>query len=255
MLRENPQPRRKSLIGPTYKVTIIMLVIGQIQVSVAMEIKPLKDFLAERYYLSLVQFFISFLSIQLYGFFYHLIVKKPMWVRVLAGLWTYEVNTMSIMKPAKRAPYLSLILSVFLTFLMMIISVIYGNKAIKHQRGLFTTRNKVILWSERIFVLTCFGIIVCAEMKRVAIEFPTLLLYTMISNVFVVIFAASLRRPHFYHYDSNGDYILIGQLYYLNFFALYMGYVWTTASFLELMGWDADVEGIFKYLFYREETE
>jgi len=41
----------------------------------------------------------------------------------------------------------------------------------------------VILWSERIFVLTCFGIIVCAEMKRVAIEFPTLLLYTMISNV------------------------------------------------------------------------
>jgi len=37
MLRENPQPRRKSLIGPTYKVTIIMLVIGQIQVSVAME--------------------------------------------------------------------------------------------------------------------------------------------------------------------------------------------------------------------------
>nr|XP_016930187.1 uncharacterized protein LOC108009950 isoform X2 [Drosophila suzukii] len=250
MLRENPQPRRKSLIGPTYKVTIIMLVIGQIQVSVAMEIKPLKDFLAERYYLSLVQFFISFLSIQLYGFFYHLIVKKPMWVRVLAGLWTYEVNTMSIMKPAKRAPYLSLILSVFLTFLMMIISVIYGNKAIKHQRGLF-----VILWSERIFVLTCFGIIVCAEMKRVAIEFPTLLLYTMISNVFVVIFAASLRRPHFYHYDSNGDYILIGQLYYLNFFALYMGYVWTTASFLELMGWDADVEGIFKYLFYREETE
>ncbi|XP_050743400.1 uncharacterized protein LOC108022898 isoform X2 [Drosophila biarmipes] len=137
MLRESPQPRRKSLIGPTYKVTIIMLVVGQIQVSVAMEIKPLKDFLAERYYLSLVQFLISFLSIQLYGFFYHLIVKKPMWVRVLAGLWTYEVNTMSIMKPAKRAPYLSLILSIFLTFLMMVISVIYGNKAVKHQRGLF----------------------------------------------------------------------------------------------------------------------
>uniref|UniRef100_A0A6P4E3P0 Uncharacterized protein LOC108037724 isoform X2 n=2 Tax=Drosophila rhopaloa TaxID=1041015 RepID=A0A6P4E3P0_DRORH len=183
MLRESPELRQKSLVGPTYRVTIIMLVIGQIQVSAAMEITPLKDFLAERYYLSLVQFLISFLSIQLYGFFYHLIVKKPMWVRILAGFWTYEVNTMSIMKPAKRAPYFSLIVSVFLTFLMMSISVIYGNKAVHQRRGLFTSRNKVILWSERIFVLTCFGIIVCAEMKRVTIEFPTLLVYTIISNV------------------------------------------------------------------------
>ncbi|KMY92739.1 uncharacterized protein LOC6733836 isoform X2 [Drosophila simulans] len=183
MLRENPPPRQKSWVGPTYRVTIIMLVIGQIQVSVAMEITPLKEFLADRYYLSLVQFVVSFLSIQLYGFFYHIIVKKPMWVRLLAGLWTYEVNTMSIMKPAKRAPYISLILSIFLTFLMMIISVIYGNSAIKHKKGLFTTRHKVILWSERIFVLTCFGIIVCAEMKRVIIEFPTLLVYTILSSV------------------------------------------------------------------------
>ncbi|XP_032570913.1 uncharacterized protein LOC6608478 isoform X2 [Drosophila sechellia] len=143
MLRENPPPRQKSWVGPTYRVTIIMLVIGQIQVSVAMEITPLKEFLADRYYLSLVQFVVSFLSIQLYGFFYHIIVKKPMWVRLLAGLWTYEVNTMSIMKPAKRAPYISLILSIILTFLMMIISVIYGNSAIKHKKGLFVSEELV----------------------------------------------------------------------------------------------------------------
>nr|NP_001286275.1 uncharacterized protein Dmel_CG12914, isoform B [Drosophila melanogaster]AHN56073.1 uncharacterized protein Dmel_CG12914, isoform B [Drosophila melanogaster] len=250
MLRENPPPRQKSWVGPTYRVTIIMLVIGQIQVSVAMEITPLKEFLADRYYLSLVQFVVSFLSIQLYGFFYHIIVKKPMWVRLLAGLWTYEVNTMSIMKPAKRAPYISLILSIFLTFLMMIISVIYGNSAIKHKKGLF-----VILWSERIFVLTCFGIIVCAEMKRVIIEFPTLLVYTILSSVFVIVFGASMRKPNFYRQESTGDYILIGQLYYLNFFALYMGYVWTTASFIELMGWRADIHDIFVYLFYRKNIE
>ncbi|XP_033152877.1 uncharacterized protein LOC117136215 isoform X2 [Drosophila mauritiana] len=255
MLSENPPPRQKSWVGPTYRVTIIMLVIGQIQVSVAMEITPLKEFLADRYYLSLVQFVVSFLSIQLYGFFYHIIVKKPMWVRLLAGLWTYEVNTMSIMKPAKRAPYISLILSLFLTFLMMIISVIYGNSAIKHKKGLFTTRHKVILWSERIFVLTCFGIIVCAEMKRVIIEFPTLLVYTILSSVFVMVFAASMRKPNFYRQESTGDYILIGQLYYLNFFALYMGYVWTTASFIELMGWRADIHDIFVYLFYRKNIE
>jgi len=55
----------------------------------------------------------------------------------------YEVNTMSIMKPAKRAPYISLILSIFLTFLMMIISVIYGNSAIKHKKGLFVSEELV----------------------------------------------------------------------------------------------------------------
>ncbi|XP_017066616.1 uncharacterized protein LOC108104830 [Drosophila eugracilis] len=251
MLRESAPPNR-SFVVPTYRVTIIMLVIGHIQVTVAMEIKPFKDFLAEHYYLSLLQFLISFLSIQLYGFFYHIIVKKPMWVRVLAGVWTYEVNTLSIMKPAKRASYICLIIGVILTIIVMIISIIFGNKSAKYQRGLFTSRHKVILWSERVFVLTCFGIIVCAEMKRVAIEFPTLLTYTLISNVFVLIFAASIRRPNFYHWHSKGDYILIGQLYYLNFFALYMGYVATMASFMELMEWDADVRGVFKILFYRE---
>jgi len=65
----------------------------------------------------------------------------------------YEVNTMSIMKPAKRAPYLSLILSVFLTFLMMIISVIYGNKAIKHQRGLFVGKALTVATDTHLFHL------------------------------------------------------------------------------------------------------
>ncbi|XP_017110459.1 uncharacterized protein LOC108134605 [Drosophila elegans] len=255
MLRENPDPHRKSLVGPTYRVTIIMLFIGQLQVSVAMEIKALKEFLAERYYLSLVLFLVSFLSIQLYGFFYNLIVKQPMWIRILAGFWTYEVNTLSIMKPAKRAPYVSLILSFFLTLLMMIISVIYGNKAVHHRRGLYISRSKVILWSERLYVLTCFGIIVCAEMRRVTIEFSTLFIYTTMSNVFVIIFAASMRRPNFYHYDCNGDYILIGQLYYLNFFALYMGYVYTVASFIELMGWNVTVKSIIEDLFVRKVTD
>ncbi|XP_017054258.1 uncharacterized protein LOC108096852 isoform X2 [Drosophila ficusphila] len=254
MLRDDPLPQ-KTNVWPTYRVTIIMLLLGQVQVAVAMEIKPLKKFLAERYYLSLIQFFISFLSIQLYGFFYSIIVKKPVWARVMAGLWTYEVNTMSIMKPAKRAPHMCLIMSFFLTIVIMIIGVIYGNKATNHRKGLFTSRSKVILWSERIFVLTCFGIIVCAEMRRVAIEFPTLLVYTLISNVFVIIFAASMRRPDFFRPDSSGDHILIGQLYYLNAFALYMGYVWTTSSFLELMEWDVSAVGIIKSLFYKKDVQ
>lgn len=58
---------------------------------------------------------------------------------------------------------------------------------------------------------------------------------------FVIIFAASMRRPGFYHMDSDHDPILIGQLYYLNFYALFMGYVWTMMSgveiFEELMAW------------------
>ncbi|XP_017054257.1 uncharacterized protein LOC108096852 isoform X1 [Drosophila ficusphila] len=136
MLRDDPLPQ-KTNVWPTYRVTIIMLLLGQVQVAVAMEIKPLKKFLAERYYLSLIQFFISFLSIQLYGFFYSIIVKKPVWARVMAGLWTYEVNTMSIMKPAKRAPHMCLIMSFFLTIVIMIIGVIYGNKATNHRKGLF----------------------------------------------------------------------------------------------------------------------
>lgn len=50
-----------------------------------------------------------------------------------------------------------------------------------------------------------------------------------------------MRRPGFYHMDSDHDPILIGQLYYLNFYALFMGYVWTMMSgveiFEELMAW------------------
>ncbi|KAH8254877.1 hypothetical protein KR038_003627, partial [Drosophila bunnanda] len=259
---QGPHGQQKSLVGPTYAVTIAMLVIGQVQVSAVMEIKSVKEYLAKRYFFNLIQFFISFLSIQLYGFFYRMIVNKSIWVRILAGLWTvrtqtmkhahrsrtylhynlqYQVNTLSIMKPAKHAPHFCLAVSFVFTYLMMLISAIYGYAARNHKRGLFISRHKLILWSERLFVVTCFGIIVSAEIKNVNIEFPTLLVYTLMSNVFVVIFAASLRRPNFYHRMDHGDYILIGQLYYLNYFALYMSIVWTTASFLQIMKWDIDL--------------
>ncbi|KAH8370393.1 hypothetical protein KR093_003270 [Drosophila rubida] len=245
----------KVLLRKTYKVTIIMLVIGQAQVMIVMEINVVKEFLGRHYYFSLIQFFMSFISIQLYVFFYHIIVRTSTWKRILAGVWTFEVNTISIMKPARRAPYTSLLVSWVLTFFIMAVSVIYGNIAVKHRRGLFVscihhlqdlslafcnflqvTRHNVIRWSERLFVLTSFGIIVCSEMRRVTIEFPTLFVYSMLSNVFVIIFAASIRKPNFYHMDAIGDHILIGQLYYLNFYALYMGYVWTTAAGFELAG-------------------
>ncbi|XP_001360802.3 uncharacterized protein LOC6590523 isoform X1 [Drosophila persimilis] len=238
--------RTKKILCQTYKVTIIMLIIGQIQVSIFMEIKAVKRFLEEHYYFSLLQFFVSFISIQLYVFFYHMIVQKSSWKRILAGVWTFEVNTISIMKPAKTAPYISLIISVALTFIVMAISLCYGNLAVRHRRGLFVSRHNVIRWSERLFVLTSFGIIVCAEMKRITIEFVTLLVYTTLSNIFVVIFAASIRKPNFYHYEPKGDHILIGQLYYLNFYALYMGYVWTTASWFEIMDWNVKLTDLFK---------
>ncbi|KAM8714468.1 hypothetical protein ACLKA7_014577 [Drosophila subpalustris] len=212
-----------------------MLLVGQIQVLAVMKIQDLKTFLGQHYYLSLVQFFVSFISIQLYVFFYHIIVRTSTWKRILAGIWTFEVNTISIMKPAKKAPYTSLVISWLLTFFIMAVSVVYGNLAVKHRRGLFVSRHNVIRWSERLFVLTSFGIIVCSEMRRNTIEFPTLFVYSMLSNIFVVIFAASIRKPNFYHLDAIGDHILIGQLYYLNFFALYMGYVWTTVSGFELI--------------------
>ncbi|XP_034654451.1 uncharacterized protein LOC117892355 isoform X1 [Drosophila subobscura] len=240
------EKQTRRLLFKTYKVTILMLIIGQIQVSIFMEIKPVKKFLEEHYYVSLLQFFISFISIQLYVFFYHIIVHKPVWKRVLAGVWTFEVNTISIMKPAKTAPYISFIVSFVLTFAIMAISLCYGNLAVNHRRGLFISRHNVIRWSERLFVLTSFGIIVCSEMKRVTIEFPTLLIYTMLSNIFVVVFAASMRKRNFYHFEPPGDHILIGQLYYLNFYALYMGYVWTTASGLQLIGWNISIGDFFK---------
>ncbi|KAH8289464.1 hypothetical protein KR054_005789 [Drosophila jambulina] len=238
MMLQEPEAPQKSLVRPTYLVTIIMLIIGQLQVLAVNEFTPLKDFLAKRYFLSLIQFLVSFLSIQLYGFFYHLIVTKSIWLRILAGLWTYEVNTLSIMKLAKRASYFTLAVSVGFTYLMMLISAIYGCAARRRHRGLFISRHKVILWSERLFVVTCFGIIVCAEMHNIYIEFSTLIAYTLMSNVFVIVFGASLRRPNFYHRKAEGDYILIGQLYYLNFFALYMSIVWTTHAVLDHAGWD-----------------
>ncbi|XP_002004958.2 uncharacterized protein LOC6579061 [Drosophila mojavensis] len=228
----------KKKLKKTYIVTILMLLLGQFQVIIVMEIDPLKRFLMKHYYVSLLHFFVSFISIQLYVFFYHILERKAKWKRFAAGIWTYEVNTISIMKPAKAAPYICLITSWVLTFIVMAISVFYGNCAIKHKRGLFVSRHNVIRWSERIYVLTCFGIIICAEMKRITIEFPALLIYTIISNVFVIIFAASIRKPKFYQVDEVADHILIGQLYYLNFFALYMSYVWTTAAGIELAKWD-----------------
>ncbi|KAH8232145.1 hypothetical protein KR032_000485, partial [Drosophila birchii] len=240
-IMQEPPPEYKNQVRYTYCVTIVMLIVGQIQVFLAMESTSLKNFLEKRYFLSLIQFFVSFLSIQLYGFFYRMIVEKSKWVRILCGLWTYQVNTFSIMKPAKKAPYLSLGISFVLTYLMMGCSALYGHAAKSHKKGLFIPRHKVILWSERIFVLTCFGIIVCAELKHVTFEFPTLLIYTLMSNVFVIIFSASIRRPNFYRTTGQGDYILIGQLYYLNYFALYMGIVWTTASFMDIMQWDDNI--------------
>ncbi|EDW79877.1 uncharacterized protein Dwil_GK17783 [Drosophila willistoni] len=231
----------KKLLCKTYLVTCVMLLIGQIQVAVVMEIKPVKEFLRQHYYVSLVQFFLSFISIQLYVFFYHIIVQKSAWKRILAGVWTFEVNTISIMKPAKKAPYISLLVSLVLTYFIMLVSLIYGNLAVRHRRGLFMSRHNIIRWSERLFVLTSFGIIVASEMKRVIIEFPTLFIYTLLSNVFVIIFAASMRKPNFYHIEMKADNILIGQLYYLNFYALYMGYVWTTAAGIELMGWNVNL--------------
>ncbi|XP_064542615.1 uncharacterized protein LOC135431409 isoform X1 [Drosophila montana] len=150
------------------------------------------------------------------------------------------------MKPSKSSPYLCFLISWVVTFLIMAGSVIYGNMAVKHRRGLFVSRHNIIRWSERLFVLTCFGIIVCSEMSRTSIEFPTLLIYSMISNIFVVVFAASIRKPNFYHVDGVADHILIGQLYYLNFYALYMGIVWTLSSGFILADWDVPLEELFK---------
>lgn len=126
----------------------------------------IKKLLNKYYYLSVMQFFISFLSIQLYVFFFHVLIKLKSWKRVLAGLWTvsvndpyvyiyiyflfiffifisiglqFEMNTISIMKPAKKGHYIYLIISWVLTVLMMIVSVTYGEIAIKHQRGLFVS--------------------------------------------------------------------------------------------------------------------
>nr|XP_017034624.1 uncharacterized protein LOC108083386 isoform X3 [Drosophila kikkawai] len=157
------------------------------------------------------------------------------------------------MKPTKRAPYFCLLISAAITLLIMVISVTYGHIAINHKRGLFISRHNVILWSERIFVLTCFGIIVTAEMKRTMVELPCMIIYTCLSNVFVIVFGASVRRPHFYHDDAPGDYILIGQLYYLNFFALYMSYVWTLDMILEVSEWKMSNRAIVS-LFYSEWT-
>ncbi|KAH8238148.1 hypothetical protein KR032_000130, partial [Drosophila birchii] len=229
--------RRENLAGATYAVTIVMLIFGQMQAIAFVEIKFLNAILGARYGLNLVQFFISFMTIQLYGFFYRIIACKPTWVRLLAGAWTYEINTISIMKPTKRAPYFCHVVSAVATFLMIALSAGYGHIAMKHKRGLFITRSNVILWSERLYVLTCFGIIITVELQRSLVKLPIMVTYMVLSNVYVIIFGASIRRPYFYHYGAPGDYILIGQLYYLNFFALYMSYLWTLELFLQLTGW------------------
>ncbi|XP_030564334.1 uncharacterized protein LOC115765079 isoform X2 [Drosophila novamexicana] len=236
----------RSLLKKTYKVTVIMLLVGQLQVCIINEISFIKRFLEKHYYVSLLQFFISFISIQLYVFFYHVIEKRALWKRILAGIWTFEVNTLSIMKPSKSSPYLCMLISFLVTFLIMGVSVVYGNMAVKHRRGLFVSRHNIIRWSERLFVLTCFGIIVSSEMKRATIEFPTLLVYSLMSNIFVVVYAASIRKPNFYQVNNVADHILIGQLYYLNFYALYMGIVWTLSSGFELANYDTTLATLMK---------
>ncbi|KAH8235403.1 hypothetical protein KR038_007023, partial [Drosophila bunnanda] len=249
IMLQHPKAPQKSLAGPTYGVTIVMLIIGQMQVIAFVEIKTLNDILGARYGLNMAQFFLSFMTIQMYGFFYRIIASKPTWVRLLAGGWTYEINTISIMKPTKRAPYLCLTISAVVTIISMVISMVYGCISMHHKRGLFISRHNVILWSERLFVLTCLGIILTLEMQRVIIELPIMVIYMLLSNVFVIIFGASVRRPHFYHEDVEEDFILIGQLYYLNFFALYMTYLWTLELVLEMTEWkipNKDITFLFK---------
>lgn len=51
----------------------------------------------------------------------------------------FEMNTISIMKPAKKGHFVYLVISWLLTVGMMIVSVVYGEIAIKHQRGLFVS--------------------------------------------------------------------------------------------------------------------
>ncbi|KAH8232875.1 hypothetical protein KR026_001298 [Drosophila bipectinata] len=241
MSPENTPPKRKNSVGLTYAVTIGLLILGQLQALVAVEIDSLKVLRSSRHYFGLGAFFISFISIQLYGFFYHILAKKPWYVRFLAGLWTFEASTLAIMKPVRKPTYLSFFISVFLTYLMLGIGWIYGSISATKRRGCFMSRLRVVLWSERIFALTCFGVIVCAEMKRSGIEITSMLVYTLISNTFVVIFAASMKRQHFFRENIDSDYIFIAQLYYLNLFALCMSYVWAldcfSFSFLNVMYW------------------
>lgn len=41
-----------------------------------------------------MQFFVSFLSIQLYVFFFHVITKLSKWKRVLAAFWTVSLRSL-----------------------------------------------------------------------------------------------------------------------------------------------------------------
>ncbi|KAH8272823.1 hypothetical protein KR018_001116 [Drosophila ironensis] len=235
----------KNLLPFTYAVTIVMLIVGQVQVAIVMEIESIQNFMAKRYYLSVLCFLVSFVSIQLYGFFYEIIATKPWWVRFLAGFWTYETNTISIMKSLYKTEHLSLIVSVLLTYVMMFLSWIYARAVSSHRRAFYTSRLGILLWSERIFVLNCFGIIVCSDMKRLELELFFMIPNTMISTVFVVMFAASLQRPQFFLYNV-GDVLLIGHLHYLNCYALFINYVWTSECFLGVMKWKKTTENTFE---------
>ncbi|EDV36085.1 uncharacterized protein Dana_GF12785 [Drosophila ananassae] len=239
MFPEAPPPKKKNLVCLTYGVTIGLLIIGQLQVLACVELDYLNLVTIKHVYISLGTFFISFFSIQLYGFFYHILVKKPWYVRFLAGFLTFEATTVAIMKPTRNPTYLCIIISIILTYLMMLIGWIYGNVASKYRKGCFTSRLRAILRSEQIYALTCFGIIVCAGMKRTGFELCLMLVCTMISNVFIVIFAASIRRHYFYREYIVSDYIFIGQLYYLNCYTLCMSYVWTLSCLLKFVNWDA----------------
>lgn len=121
--------------------------------------EKIKNFLKENSYICVMQFFVSFLSIQLYVFFFHVITKLSKWKRVLAAFWTvslrslhkymeaflnfsifqFEMNTISVMKTAREGQAVFLLSATCLTILMMILSKAYGEISSKHKRGLFVS--------------------------------------------------------------------------------------------------------------------
>lgn len=119
----------------------------------------IKNFLRDNSYICVMQFFVSFLSIQLYVFFFHVITKLAKWKRVLAAFWTvsyrsthkyidlflnfsifqFQMNTISVMKTAREGKAVFLLFATCLTILMMIVSKAYGEISSKHKRGLFVS--------------------------------------------------------------------------------------------------------------------
>lgn len=83
-------------------------------------------------------------------------------------------------------------------------------------------------------VVSNFESILRTALIECAFKAPNWFLLTICLLQFVVIFAASMHRPGFYHMDSPHDHLLIGQLYYINFFALFMGYEMTMQTGFEI---------------------